>query len=66
MHRARLGALASRPARFAPSAHGETQRTRGPRQDRAHMLLMIEQPEVGFTASHYSPKTRASAGDWGS
>ena len=30
------------------------------------MLLMIEQPEVGFTASHYSPKTRASAGDWGS
>ena len=66
MHRARPGAPASRSARFAPSAHGETQRTRGLRQDRALTLLMIEQAEVGFTASHYSPKTRASAGDWGS
>jgi hypothetical protein len=30
------------------------------------MLLMIDQPQVGFTASHPGPKTRTSAGDWGS
>jgi hypothetical protein len=30
------------------------------------MLLMIEQPQVGFTPSHYSPQTRANAGGWGS
>ena len=30
------------------------------------MLLMIEQPQVGFTAFHYSPLTRANAGDFGS
>ena len=30
------------------------------------MLLMIEQPQVGFTASHYRPLTLANAGDWGS
>ena len=28
------------------------------------MLLMIDQPQVGFTASHYTPQTRANAGDW--
>ena len=30
------------------------------------MLLMIDQPQVRFTASHYTPKTRANTGDWGS
>jgi hypothetical protein len=30
------------------------------------MLLMIDQPQVGFIASHYSPLARANAGDWGS
>ena len=30
------------------------------------MLLMIDQPQVGFTASHYTPKACANAGDWGS
>ena len=30
------------------------------------MLLMIDQPQVRFTASHYTPLTRANAGDWGS
>jgi hypothetical protein len=30
------------------------------------MLLMIDQPQVGVTASHGTPKTRANAGDWGS
>jgi hypothetical protein len=27
------------------------------------MLLMIDQPQVGYPASHYSPLTRANAGD---
>jgi len=30
------------------------------------MLLMIEQPQVGVTASHRTPQTLANAGDWGS
>ncbi len=30
------------------------------------MLLMIDQLQAGLTASHYSPQTRASAGDSGS
>jgi len=30
------------------------------------MLLMIDQLQVGLTASHHVPQTRASAGDWGS
>jgi hypothetical protein len=30
------------------------------------MLLMIDQPQVRFTASRRTPKTRANAGDWGS
>jgi hypothetical protein len=30
------------------------------------MLLMIDQPQVGVTASHRTPQTRANAGDWGS
>ena len=30
------------------------------------MLLMIDQPQVGVTTSHRTPKTRANAGDWGS
>ena len=30
------------------------------------MLLMIDQPQVGFTASHHGPQTGANAGDWGS
>ncbi len=30
------------------------------------IVLMIEQPQVGFTASHYSSLARANAGDWGS
>ena len=30
------------------------------------MLLMIEQPQVGFMASHHTPQSRANAGDWGS
>ena len=30
------------------------------------MLLMIDQPQVGFMTSHYTPQTRASAGDLGS
>jgi hypothetical protein len=33
---------------------------------RASMLLMIDQPQVRFTASRYTPQTRANAGDWGS
>ena len=28
------------------------------------MLLTIDQPQVGFTISHYTPQTRANAGDW--
>ena len=28
------------------------------------MLLMIEQPQVRFTASHRTPQTLANAGDW--
>jgi len=27
---------------------------------------MIDQPQVGVTASHRTPQTRANAGDWGS
>jgi hypothetical protein len=30
------------------------------------IVLMIDQPQVGVTASHRTPKTRASTGDWGS
>ena len=30
------------------------------------MLLMIDQPQVGFMASHYTPQTRANASDWSS
>ena len=30
------------------------------------MLLMIDQPQVRFTASHHTPQSRANAGDWGS
>ena len=30
------------------------------------MLLVIEVQQVGFTASHYTPQTRARACDWGS
>ena len=30
------------------------------------MLLMIEQPQVGFMASHHTSQSRANAGDWGS
>ena len=30
------------------------------------MLLMIDQLQVGLTASHHGPQTRANAGDWGS
>jgi len=30
------------------------------------MLLMIDQPQVGFAASHHTPQTRANAGDRGS
>ena len=30
------------------------------------MLLMIDQPQVGFTASHYTLQTRAIAGAWDS
>ncbi len=30
------------------------------------MLLMIDQPQVGLTASHCTPQTRANARDWGS
>ena len=30
------------------------------------MLLIIDQPQVGFTAFHYTPQTRTNAGDWGS
>ena len=29
------------------------------------MLLVIDQPQVGVTASHRTPQTRANAGDWG-
>jgi hypothetical protein len=29
------------------------------------MLLMIDQPQVGVTASHRTPQTRTNAGDWG-
>jgi hypothetical protein len=28
------------------------------------MLLMIDQPQVGFTTSHHAPLARADAGDW--
>ncbi len=28
------------------------------------MLLMIDQPQAGVTASHCTPQTRANAGDW--
>ena len=38
----------------------------GPPGGRHDMLLMIDQPQVGVTASHRTPQTRASAGDWGS
>jgi len=30
------------------------------------MLLMIDQPQVGVTASHRTPQTCTNAGDWGS
>ena len=30
------------------------------------MLLMIDQPQVGLTAPHYTPQTRTNAGDSGS
>jgi len=30
------------------------------------MLLVIDQPQVGFMASHHTPQNRANAGDWGS
>ncbi len=28
------------------------------------MLLMIDQPQVRFTASHHSSQTRANVGKW--
>ena len=28
--------------------------------------LMIEQPQVSFTAFHYTPQSRTNTGDWGS